>query len=76
LGHSRNHLEIRRPRTFHQGYEYGSGSKDPTKGSHDMWHNHGPGIDVVPEIFYSANFYTSTAINIIKNHSQSRRGDR
>lgn len=77
-----DHLPINRGFDSHvgylggsEGYEYGSGSKDPTKGSHDMWHNHGPGIDVVPEIFYSANFYTSTAINIIKNHSQSRRGD-
>ena len=36
-----------------ESYSYGNGSPDPTVGKHDMWHDHGPGIDVVPEIVYS-----------------------
>ena len=27
----------------------------------DMWHDHQPGYDVVDDIFYSANFYTTRA---------------
>lgn len=49
----------------------GDGSQDPTKGKHDMWHDHKPGIDIVPEIFYSANFYTTTAVGIVNNHTSS-----
>ena len=37
-----------------------------------MWHDNGPGFDVVPEIYYSANFYADRAISIIKSHNLSR----
>ena len=36
-----------------------------------MWHNLKPGTDVVSEIFYSANFYTTVATNIIKSHGSA-----
>ena len=36
---------------------------------HDMWQDLKPGTDVVGEIFYSANFYTTTAVSIIKTHA-------
>jgi len=51
-----------------EGYSYGSGSPDPTKGTHDMWHDLAPGTDVVPKIFYSANFYAERATEIIESH--------
>lgn len=51
-----------------EGYHYGSGSVDPQTGKHDMWHNLAPGTDVVPKIYYSANFYTESAIDIFESH--------
>ena len=39
-------------------------------GRHDMWEDRHPGIDVVPLIFYSANFYAERSVAIIKNHSR------
>eukprot|EP00051_Salpingoeca_urceolata_P017166 m.232093 g.232093 ORF g.232093 m.232093 type:complete len:413 (-) comp18880_c1_seq4:269-1507(-) len=44
----------------------------PAKCYTDMWHNLEPGTDVVPEIFYSTNFYTTQAISIIKDHPQDK----
>eukprot|EP00935_MAST-01C_sp_MAST-1C-sp1_P002256 g2256.t1 len=35
-----------------------------------MWHNDGPGFDVVPEIYYSANFYAEAAIEAITSHAK------
>ena len=55
-----------------EAYAYGNGDRDPTKGKHDMWHNSGPGIDIVPQMYYSANFYTDTAVKIIEDHDLSR----
>ena len=58
-----------------QSYYWGCGSAggncsaDPLSPGHDMWHDLKPGTDVVSEIFYSANFYTSVATSIIKNHA-------
>lgn len=70
-----DHLPVNRGFKSHVGYlggsedyHYGSGSKDPHKGKHDMWHNLLPGTDVVPKIYYSANFYTETAVDIIESH--------
>jgi arylsulfatase A-like enzyme len=56
-----------------EGYEYGSGSVDPTTGKHDMWHGDHPGIDVVPEIYYSANYYAGVATKFIEGHGAARR---
>lgn len=36
-----------------------------------MWHDLHPGIDVVPEMYYSTNYYADVAVRIIKNHSSS-----
>ena len=33
-----------------------------------MWEDEHPGIDVVPQIFYSANFYAERSVSIIQNH--------
>ena len=52
-----------------EGYEYGGGDANATKGKHDLWHDRAPGIDVVPEMFYSANYYTKTAVGIITKHA-------
>ena len=35
-----------------------------------MWEDHRPGIEVVPLIFYSANFYAERSVDIINNHSR------
>ena len=60
-----------------QHYAYGcpnSGCKsntpaDPQTGSHDMWHDEGPGLDIVPKLYYSANTYTDRAVAIIDQHN-------
>lgn len=57
--------------SYYWGCEKAGGncSADPMSGGHDMWHDLKPGTDVVGEIFYSANFYTTTAVGIIKSHA-------
>ena len=47
-----------------------SGPADPHTGKHDMWHNDGPGFDVVPDIYYSANYYAEAAIEAITSHAK------
>ena len=71
-----DHLPINRGFLSHvgylggsEGYEYGGGDANATKGKHDLWHDRAPGIDVVPEMFYSANYYTKTAVGIITKHA-------
>ena len=70
-----DHLPINRGFESHvgylggsQSYEWGGGSENASKGKHDMWHDHGPGTDIVPQIYYSANFYTTRAVDIIAKH--------
>ena len=36
-------------------------------GIHDFWHDDHPGADVISEIFYSTNFYTTKAVALIAN---------
>ena len=38
----------------------------------DMWLNQGPGTSVVDEIFYSANFYTDFAIDLIEKRDKAK----
>jgi len=73
-----DHLPINRGFVSHVGYlsgsesyTYGDGSSNATHGKHDMWHDLHPGIDVVPEMYYSTNYYADVAVRIIKNHSSS-----
>ena len=37
-----------------------------------MWHDHAPGTDVIDRIYYSANFYTDTAMEKIQKRNQSK----
>ena len=74
-----DHLLINRGFTSHAGYlggaetyTWGGGSRNPTAGKHDMWHNEAPGLDLVPKIFYSTNFYSSYAVERIMRRNQSR----
>lgn len=52
-------------------YFWGNGAQNPLEGRHDMWEDLHPGIDVVPQIFYSANFYAERSVTIIENHAAS-----
>jgi hypothetical protein len=66
------HRKLLKTKTFFCrgcGKAGGNCSADPLSSGHDMWHDLKPGTDVVSEIFYSANFYTSTATSIIKEHA-------
>lgn len=38
----------------------------------DFWHDRHPGDDVLDDVFYSTNFYTSTAVSLIEGHNRSR----
>eukprot|EP00037_Helgoeca_nana_P010113 m.88875 g.88875 ORF g.88875 m.88875 type:complete len:637 (-) comp20024_c0_seq1:254-2164(-) len=55
-----------------QNYNWGGGSENPYEGKHDMWHNELPGTDVVPEIYYSTEFYTGYAIDKIEKRNTTR----
>ena len=81
-----DHLMINRGFESHVGYLHGA--EDYHWGDHnqstttqwnktyefhkDMWHDKLPGTDVVDEIFYSTNWYTSRAISIISDHPPSK----
>jgi hypothetical protein len=79
-----DHLPVNRGFHSHVGYlegsqsyywgcgnSHGNCSADPLSPGHDMWHDLKPGTDVISEIYYSANFYTTVATGIIKNHAAS-----
>lgn len=62
-----DHLLVNRGFLSHMGYLGGSESykygrsdasmdPDPLVGRHDMWHDHGPGLDIAPLIGYSTSF--------------------
>jgi len=77
-----DHLLVNRGFESHVGYLGGSqsytwgrpgiGDANPYSGKHDMWHNHLPGTDVVSQIFYSTQFYTSYAVNKIETRNASK----
>ena len=37
----------------------------------DFWHDHAPATDVVQDCHYSTNYYSRTAVSIVKNHTAS-----
>ena len=51
----------------HENYTYG-GSLEPATHSKDFWHNSGPGDDLVDQIWYSTNWYTTRAVDIVNQH--------
>ena len=59
-----------------QSYRWGGAGAadgpDPYVGKHDMWHDHGPGVDIVPEIGYSTSFYAMQAVRHIEGRNSSR----
>lgn len=78
-----DHLPVNRGFTSHVGFlsgaeEYFHGvhgdacSGGAGSGTYDMWHNHGPGADVVDSIQYSANFYARSTVEIIKGRDKSK----
>jgi hypothetical protein len=38
----------------------------------DMWHDHGPGMDIIDKIYYSTNFYTEWAIKLLRNRVKQK----
>ena len=83
--HTTDHLLVKRGFHSHVGYLGGSQSYvcgvqdhsgragcDPHVGRHDMWHNNTPGVDIVPQIQYSTNFYTKYAIERIQRRNKTR----
>eukprot|EP00656_Telonema_subtile_P000083 TRINITY_DN10035_c0_g1_i2.p1 TRINITY_DN10035_c0_g1~~TRINITY_DN10035_c0_g1_i2.p1 ORF type:complete len:538 (-),score=120.73 TRINITY_DN10035_c0_g1_i2:189-1802(-) len=74
-----DHLPINRGFASHvgylggsEGYAHGSGSADPTKGTHDMWQDHAPGLEAVTQMDYSANYYAQTGVRIIQEHAERK----
>lgn len=73
-----DHLPIRRGFNRHVGflagsesYRHGGGAPNCTQGKHDLWQNDAPAYDLVPEITYATNFYTSEAVNIIETRNET-----
>eukprot|EP00935_MAST-01C_sp_MAST-1C-sp1_P000143 g143.t1 len=80
-----DHLPVNRGFDSHVGYlnaaedyHFGNAGYYQTKQcsdancSKDMWHNHGPGADIVDQIYYSAEFYTNWAIGLLRNRSKTK----
>ena len=82
-----DHLPVRRGFDSHVGYleaaeDYHWGNTGGQGPEHcavnastckkDMWENHAPGYHVVDEIFYSANFYTSRAVQLIEQRDKTK----
>ena len=40
--------------------------------TYDMWHDGGPGTDIVPQIDYSTDYYSELAIDRIQGRDRSR----
>ena len=38
---------------------------------HDMWHGDHAGVDVVPDIYYSTNYYSDRAVSFINQHNNA-----
>jgi len=55
-----------------EGYSFGGGDKNITKGHHDFWSDSEPAFDLVPHIDYSANFYSERTNGIIAEHATRR----
>eukprot|EP01079_Euglenida_sp_SAG-EU17-18_P012162 gene12162-2218_t len=55
-----------------EDYHWGGGSPKPLSGHHDMWHDQAPGVDVVPDIYYSTNFYAQQAVEKINTRNTSQ----
>jgi hypothetical protein len=55
-----------------EGYSFGGGDKNITKGHHDFWSDSDPAFDLVPHIDYSANFYSERTNGIIAEHATRR----
>jgi arylsulfatase A-like enzyme len=78
------HLPVNRGFDSHTGYLGGMESyvhgEDPhskgplnaSKPSHDMWDGLLPGVDLVQDIWYSTNYFTSEAVRRIENRNISR----
>jgi hypothetical protein len=72
-----DHLPVNRGFSSHVGFLYGA--ENYTKGdSHmnrywtvDMWEGETPAASELDEIFYSTNFYTERALDIVQNFSRS-----
>ena len=53
------------------GVRDGGGGSAAAAPPHDMWHGDHAGIDVVPDIYYSTNFYSDRAVSVISQHNGS-----
>jgi hypothetical protein len=76
-----DHLMINRGFSSHVGYlggaeayTYGGGDIDPARGKHDFWSDHSPAFSLVPDVDYSANFYSKHTTALIQEHATRRRG--
>jgi hypothetical protein len=78
-----DHLLVNRGFASHMGYLGGSESykwgrhdasddPNPLTGSHDMWHNSHPGIDIAATIGYSTSFYAMQAVDRIRKRDLTK----
>ena len=50
----------------------GGGGPNASNKKHDMWLDHGPASKLVPDIFYSTNFYAEQAVARLQQRNKSR----
>lgn len=51
---------------------HSKGPPDAARPTHDLWHDTRPGVELLPDLWYSTNFYTSQAIRRIEERNTSR----
>ena len=74
-----DHLPVNRGFHGHLGflgggesYTHGLMTRCGDGGIADMWHDHEPAVDLVGGDFYNTNFFTSGAVDAIKNRNSSK----
>lgn len=55
-----------------ESYTHGLASRCGDGGSHDMWYNAEPAVDMVDEDFYNTNFFTTAAVKAVQERNASR----
>jgi hypothetical protein len=55
-----------------ESYIHGEATRCGDGGTHDMWENEGPALDLIDSDFYNTNFFTTAAVQRVNQHNTSK----